>query len=467
MMYPNSVNGGSGVARLSATVIPFRSPVPRRGPVGPQPRRTPGRPAPMRPRRPPAPAPRPAGPRLPAVYPRPVPGGSKPVLLPIPNGPAQRSLVPWGFMRGLVGGLGWVLVGYELYQWMSPREGGWLNPAGWSSFPGCPEAPQWTAAVIYTGGCLRNQAGVGPTPGDPPYVLQRAKTGRRRWGVGYYKTNPGSGRADHIHSFYRDYFPPHPAAAPSEVPPVADLPTWQNPRVAVLPSVNLGYAPGLVPDWMPVAPPFVVQPSAPPFGVPVPPNPGTPQWPDRKYDVPPDTVPFPGLEPYQPPVPVPPIRPNPEGGWDVQEGAYQHGDSRVVIYPNGATSARPAQHYARRPPRHMKERKARLGPVASYLWRSFGTPTEIGDTIEVVYKCLSKKTRREEFFRARRAPGAKRMLEVIYEHINEVDMGCVVNGFIAEQIEDFVFGASGRYEAKANRDNPFNRPLGYGAGFAL
>lgn len=385
--------------------------------------------------------------------------------------PSPRNLLKWG------GAAGWILTGYALYEWLRPQDAGWDIPAGWNVFWGCDYEPEFAHTLLYNA-CIHNQAGVNDA-GEPPFILQRAVTGRRRWGAGIYRYNlSGNGRGDHIMSYYKDFFPPDPAAAPTETKPT-DIPRWHPEQRFSPPSVSLGWGPMRWPDWMPVAPGFALTPSTPPLGEPVPLNPGTPQWPERWYDFP-DTVPFPGLEPILPPIPSPqpwphpdappPVvpSPDPESPWQTNPEAVWRPDNETVLHPNGRAVSRPRpDRKPKRPPRGTKERKVRLRGAAAALWRSFNPITEFADAVQVLYNCIPYETRRSIFFKLRRQPKAAEQMAYIYRYINDIDMGCVITGYIANQVEDFILGRIGRLEAEANQRNPFGRPLGYGAGYAL
>lgn len=374
--------------------------------------------------------------------------------------PSPRNLLKWG------GAAGWILTGYALYEWLKPSQGGWDIPPDWIVTDGCDYEPEYASTVVFTG-CIHNQAGVHDA-GEPPFILGSGVSGWVRWGAGLYRYNPGSGRADHIMSYYRTFYPPAPEAKPLWQKPT-EFPRWLAPRPWTPPEFSLGWGPQLYPDWLPVAPGFAVRPETPPLGKPRPLNPGTPQWPDRWYDLP-DTVPFPGLEPYEPPVPSkePPIRPDPDGGWQTNPDAAQMPDHVTTLRPHGrASSQTKPNRLPRRPPRGTKERKVRLRGAAAALWRSFGPITEFADSVQVLYDCIPYATRRQIFFKLRRQPKAIEQMNYIYKHINDIDMGCVVTGYIANQVEDYILGRIGQLEAGANQRNPFGRPLGYGAGYAL
>lgn len=466
MRYPNSVGSVGGGARLSARPQPSPRPLPRPGPIGPQPRRAPGRPQREAPRRPPSPSPRPA-PRPPLPVPRrSSPVGPRPQWAPQPferfpkkgiwSRPAVRGLTR------LSGPITIIMFGWEAWRWFDGKQPGWYLPAGWNYFPGCDYEPEFAHQLLFNG-CIHNQAGVNDA-GEPPFILQRAVSGRRRWGAGLYRYNPGSGRGDHVLSYYKDFFPPDPAAAPTETKPT-DIPRWMPKEPAKWPSATSGWGPALYPDWQPVSPPFIEEPSTPPLGVPRPPNPGTPQWPDRWNDVP-DTVPFPGLEPYEPPVPI--RRPDPDGSWEVNPEAAERPDTQVSFNARGQAQVRQQQNKRpRRPPRGTKERKLHLRGAAAALWRGFGPVTEFGDFVDALYEGVPKEAQRDLFFKLRRRPKAIEKMEAIYDNINEIDMQKVIKAYLENQVEDFILGSIGQLEAGANQRNPFGRPLGYGAGFAL
>lgn len=375
--------------------------------------------------------------------------------------------------------LAWFFIGWEIGGYFGGNSGGWQTPdAGWVYLPGCEGEAELHSPTIYTGGCIQNQAGV--WPGDPspaPFVIQRAVTGRRRWGVGYYRESNVAGRVTHVRSYYKDYYPPHPAAAPTETKPVNDVPYYEPPKAPSWGSARLGWSPNKWPDWMPVAPPFVLEPVAPPLGTPNPSNPGTPQWPDHgpkpsrpprprpqpdpdpvPHPFPGDTTPFPGLEPYAPPVPN-------VGGLTLPISSQ---GTMIALNPNGSAKAwpRPDHGRVRRPPRGTKERKTLLRGRAAQLWRWFGPPTEFADLIDSMYKCMPKKMKRQQFIDNGFAKvGRAARAQIIYENINDLDVGCFIAAYLENQVEDFVFGRAGQAlgRASANRNSPF----GYGTGPAL
>lgn len=375
---------------------------------------------------------------------------------------------PWGrgAARLLIRGswAGWLLVGYELWNWAKPSAGGMVVPPGWNYIPGCEDPPDFYSSLLSSLGCIRNQAGPTDT-GVPPFVIQRAVTGRRRWGAGAYQVGSLPSRADHMFSYWADFYPPSPHAAPLEEQPT-DVPRYEAARPMSWPTYSLGWAPMLYPDWSPVAPGFITQPETPPLGAPKPLNPGTKQWPE--VGPLPDTVPWPGLEPYQPPVPQPVIRPTPDGGVEVNPEAEWKPDHSVSVSTRGRFETRPRPNkLPKRPPRGTKERKVRMGRVMGAIWRGISPITEFADTVDVMYECLPWLVKVKTYQRRGRQPGTAEKVALIYRHINELDMSCVVTGFIAEQVEDMFYGAIGRLEAGANQRNPFGRPLGYGAGWAL
>lgn len=312
--------------------------------------------------------------------------------------------------------------------------------------------------MSYSINCVYNQAGVTQVSNPPVQVQYSRVSGRRRYGVAWYERNPDNGRAHHHSTWWIDTYPPG-----NEVPP--DYPRPVDEQPAKYPTYRLGYGVARVPDWMPVATDYIVDADPPPLDAPHVPNPGTEQWPETGPN--PDTVPFPGLEPYQPPVPV--IRPDPEGNPELNPEAPQVPDNVTVIRGNYQVKQypRPQQRLAHKPPRGTKERKVRLRGVAAALWRSFGAPTELADFIDVLYECLPKAVKVRAYQRNGKQPGRAERMQIIYQQINGLDIACAIQGFIENQIEDEILGRIGRLEAGANQRNPFGRPLGYGAGFAL
>jgi len=374
---------------------------------------------------------------------------------------------PWARppVAPLLKGLGRVLpiwlIGSVLPSWVPPRDGEWVVPPDWVLYTQCAGDTNGLSSRLSDINCINNQAGVvNENPANAPWQIAQGLTWVR-YGVGHYWFRPDNGRADHRRSYYITL--PKPAVKPTTIP------HYVPPRAAVYPQFDIGWGPMRNPDALPVASGYIPNVGAPPLGEPVPENPGTPQWPDRgPYpDSPPDTVPFPGLEPWAPPGPV--IVPDPAGQPGINPDAPHMPDSVVNMHPNGRVTTGPATRpdRVRRPPRGTKERKTHLRGAAAMLWRSFGAPTELADFIDVMYECLPKAVKVQAYKDNGRQPGAAARSAIIYQHINDLDIACAIQGFIENQIEDEILGRIGRLEAGANQRNPFGRPLGYGAGFAL
>lgn len=238
------------------------------------------------------------------------------------------------------------------------------------------------------------------------------------------------------------------AVAPAPFPTWQPTPRWITQWFPELQPVS-GFAPAPVapplnnpfprPDpWSPESPSHGNNPPA-PAGDPVgdPPPAGDPVYPPGD--------PLPGSEPFPPVQPVAP--------------------TQVLV--QGAQVAQSSASHVRRPPRaREKERKARLGRMASFLWHAAGPITETVDFVESLYKSLPKSLRGKLWYKyGRRNLTPQEMMTELYRNSDKINIKDALVAYTQNQIEDLVFGQAGKQLAKANKKS--GRPIGFGAGDAL
>lgn len=485
MGYPNSITRG-----LAAPLSPVPSvPKPRPDPTPSRPRRKPGRPAPERPRRPPAPAPRPSPQRPSPTVPKPLPpipaepdynpaNPGKPGRKPDadPGLPYGRKKPPFGRPRlpGVLrrfGPAAALAAAAGDFFFQEPRLILGPDADEWDDvYQGCMRAGGMAPYVLtYQNVCLTRQyisePPIGVMGGDGPHLVYWPGTNifawlwRRYYSILGNVEEPveGTFTADFEFAAYKEWrtnatpgdwnppVPDNPPLAHVVVTPVLPLPLptlrpWQQSHYPHLLPVN---APDAVPQSPPVTNPIQR------------PEPWSPEAPD----VGPRPQPKPQPEPVVEPVPVEIPTVVPEIDWlpnpIVNGHVFQKGLPRPLARP----------HRARKPPKGTKERKARLSPWLRYLWNSFSPITEAIDLIDVMYECLPKDIKISAYKSRGRQPNPKERLELIYQHINDLDVACALLGFVENQIEDMLYSIGSGQIAEANRKD--NRPIGYEAGGGL
>lgn len=503
MRYPNSVSatvGGVESATFGAKPQPVPRPLPRR-PPGPQPRRKPGRPQPKPPRRPPAPAPRPA-PR--PAPPRPSPPGAPsyppsqhpPEKTPglnyknPPFRPGIKGGLPAPLLRALrlarvagriAGPLGTAMLVWDISQMANRYRGDvdevtlpwtlglhlWSFDPEYGAIAGVPGRRDLrigtsSANIRRSGGPpglnelvwafaassftpLFNQANVNQwlPPGSSFYeqgLLDVVNVGAN-FPVGVGNTDrlisidigqPGIG-ALNAHTVATYVQLPGYDAQPIEPIPHY-VPGTAKPPLFTFPMHGLGWQFGDYPLFQPVT-----QPAFSPAPRPI--------W-------------------WSPPRPH---SPTPEGS-TVGNGTAPK--PQPETFPEGATSytpnspPKPVQPTGPQPPGpRTKERKGRMGPVASRIWHSVGPITEGNDLIKIVYEALPKAVKVNAYKKYGRQPTPQEKLQLIYANATKLDMGKIVTGYIENQIEDYILGKFGKALGQASKNS--DRPIGYGAGFAL
>lgn len=487
MQYPNSIISRAGGAARPSPVP--AAPVPRPKPSPAAPRRKPGRPAPQRPRRPPtapqrpAPAPQRPGP----VRPNPTKPGRFPDRtpgLPYRNPPK----VPPIFKP-----LPWLGVGVGLFYTLTKPAGPWdvgdtVGP--WILYKRCdpPAADSTpfmvshrmygqTAGMTIIENCYNNQAGfwdgVSVNPGPPWAEASPGDTSRTRNRVVLQFVGSLShfARAHSVYTWYRRHTNAAGGIAGIDGPPYFNGPNALTPQPgpyktppSAVPAPLPDAAPG--PWWAPFFPPWFApgqvphNPAAPPVQWPAQrPEPWSPEAPD----VGPRPEPNPQPAPQPDKVPVPEIVPEvfPEVIWVPAPYVPQ-----VSISPRGTKAQpRPQEKRVRRPPRGTKERKVRFTPLMSFLWNSFNPITEGIDMINFMYECLPWKLKVEQYKKRGRQPNPGEKVGLIYQNINSLDVGCAVNSYIKEQLEDMLYALGS--SAAGNAAKKDDRPIGYEAGGSL
>lgn len=495
MNYPNSINNTVG-AKGTGLSVPQSRPFPRPQPAPPD-RRPPGRPRPGSPGRRPQPAPGPRG--LPRPMPRPgakwVPprpsiiargplplgaifrvagaafGGSVTVLL------AQWAIENWGEIQEIFNSpvppmpgdvvmpsQGWKMVTYggnaaAVYPVVTGGEqGGGLTKATFKrviygdSTPGNGNM-KWSSNTWVPDG-------VQPAPYlaaiGAQYIGGTGQVGATRAGLWQQQDQIGAnGRFRHVASFY-EYgtavtdLPPYPSGWPSPLFVPWFLPSWVP---NVFPPLT---RPGAMPGAFPVGKPLNLprpdpwSPESPDVG----PRPGTPQYP----------APAPSPTPSSPWEPVPAENPLPEG-WEpapVPHAPPRQIQSEVGAAPQNFPNAPPR---TTSPPKGTKESKGKMSRAASWAWHAIGGLTEGVDFVNNLYESLPRDLKRKYYKKYGRQPNPIERLQIIYLHINDVNIGDAVKGYIKQQIDDMISAAGSDKIAKANRIH--NRPIGYEAGPAL
>lgn len=234
---------------------------------------------------------------------------------------------------------------------------------------------------------------------------------------------------------------------------------WVSTPLQPFPDPLFPWAPSVFPHELPVGSPA---PWTPPLNFPRP-DPWSPESPSRgprPYETPaPQPKPVPKPEPLPEPVPNPAPRPN------VVQNPFPNAplDSWLPApRPNGRPQAQPKP---RPPAKHEKEAKARMGRVAGAIWGAFGPITETVDFVDVLYEALPRNLKRAEYKKRGRQPNPIERAELIYKNINQIDVGKALTGYVQNEIEDYVIGQFGKKLGEASRKD--NRPIGYGAGWAL
>lgn len=509
-MYPNSVTARArGAAGLSAAPAPSPVPFPRPQPGRNRPRRKPGRPVPQRPRRKPTapqrPAPGRAKPPSPGAVPQPTPQpydpghvgkpGRKPDRTPgLPYRRKPVKLPKWVRMSPWLAPAGAAAAYFLQSGYQPPRVelGSWWRPwsacAGMEDWdPGEPwEHVGWTFGNSRYGSdgqqdaCIGGQSGYNNThpAGEDSYDFY--PTGNNSSMLVKVYTRPGiiGTRGWHVRSFR--------ATGQGGSKLIRFWPERHVSKALPLPqSQPAHFSAGLVPWAVPPGQvPYEIEPQ--PVTQPVKrPRPLTPEMPDV------GPVPSPSPQPLPDTLPVPSELPSELPEFAFRPSPFVPG---VSINVRGRTKVRQRQHRARRPPRGTKETKVRANRILGFLWNSISPVTEAIDFINVLYECLDFKIKVEEYrkrgrnyawakerWRGRemvwdgekyvypkyegRQPNPYEKLQIIYENINDLDVGCALGNYLSEQLEDMLYalGSDKVKEVNQLRD----RPIGYEAGGGL
>ncbi len=468
MSYPNSISARRA-PRPSGSP---GEPLPRR-PIGPQPRRSPGRPAPDRPRRPspgryPAPrvAPPPRGPRS---------GGG--FVVARPAFAIGRGILPVLFRA--VPYIGWGLLGYEIgMSLFRPGSDPQLSPEPMGMIWAPPDGP-WVQTGIgdedfRTGSTARYEpryiqrtsSGYVSTTPPFPHELHRAGYGGSG-GPDPWADDPkttmsflNASEATRVSAWWAIFRAqynlfegvPDPETAPRWVPAGDPIPGTGTPAkpLIVFPHVP-AFRPwpfGDAPLITPIHPGAPATPAPRPVRNPYPRvRPLTPEMPD--YGPRPGQMPRPGG------APAPAPRPSPGPG----------GAPELVINPSGRVQPRPNPHRWQRPARGTKENKARFGPVLSFIWRSMGQITEGIDLIDALYEALPKRRKVQAYKLKGRQPNPIEKMGLLYDYIDELNVGKAIKNVIKQEIEDRILGEFGKRIGKFSRQS--GRPIGFQAGPAL
>jgi len=213
------------------------------------------------------------------------------------------------------------------------------------------------------------------------------------------------------------------------------------------------YKPTPAPIKNPIKWPDPVSPEAPDHGPR--PNPSPESWPG--YGPQPGTSPQPAPEPGTVP------NPDPDGAFkDWPASAPTPGATQS----SPGTQPRPAQGHQFRPSGPgTKEKKTRLGPVASFVWNTISPITEGIDMINIAYESLPKSMKRDFYQKNGRQPTPQEKMGIIYRNWDDIDPSKFVNDWVMNHWEDKIIGTIGSQLGEASKNDM--RPIGYGAGPAL
>lgn len=234
---------------------------------------------------------------------------------------------------------------------------------------------------------------------------------------------------------------------------------WVTTPLNPFPDPLFPWAPSVFPHELPIGSP---SPVTPPLDFPRP-DPWSPESPSRGPR--PDETPAPQPKPAPKPEPLPEPVPNPAPRPNVVQNPFPNAplDSWLPApRPNGRPQAQPKP---RPPAKHEKEAKARMGRVAGAIWGAFGPITETVDFVDVLYEALPRNIKRDAYNKRGRQPNPVERAELIYANINQIDIGKALTGYVQNEIEDYIIGQFGKKLGEASRKD--NRPIGYGAGWAL
>lgn len=150
-----------------------------------------------------------------------------------------------------------------------------------------------------------------------------------------------------------------------------------------------------------------------------------------------------------PAVIIPPTVPNPIDGTPVQvEVPVQ------IIDAGGGYTTQPPSGFGppttrpRTPPRkNEKEGKYTVKTVGGRVWVALNFVTEAKDFVDVLWKAIPKHLRSKKI--AGNPVGIPRKLEDIWENFEDINLEAAVTLFIANQIEDMVYGKLGQVTGRA------------------
>lgn len=200
--------------------------------------------------------------------------------------------------------------------------------------------------------------------------------------------------------------------------------------------------------YTPVGVPSVPIPTGPivetmPLPIEVAPIPAPVRWVD------PDVVPplHPEAEPWAPPVGVPRPRPNPEPspGTEPAVSPAPYPGLATDHVVNSEPRIRAGYAYNRRPPPPgEKEQKLITQVPPGALSRALNAATEGADLIDCLHAGLPPGGA------SRRATPQEKLVD-LWDRFGEMDWGKALSACIQNEVEDRLFGAIGRAQAKANR----------------
>ena len=153
---------------------------------------------------------------------------------------------------------------------------------------------------------------------------------------------------------------------------------------------------------------------------------------------------------------------------------YQRGYARgisqrpdIVITPGAVTTAPPSPPSQTNKPRR-KEKKYTLRSAAGGLLAVVGVITEAGDVLEAFYGGLPAKLRMGLFLRNGRKPlTPQQMMEAVYKHFDQLNVGDVLLNITSDQLEDFIIGKLAKGAGKHSGKWIGNRGPGLLVGPAL
>lgn len=125
----------------------------------------------------------------------------------------------------------------------------------------------------------------------------------------------------------------------------------------------------------------------------------------------------------------------------------------VVVDSVGVTIIPPTSHFYARPPRGTKEGKMKASPAAAAILGAISTFTEALDLIDVLYQSLPKsaKVKYKGTPYELRTPTPDQKLKAIYNGFDQIDPSKAVSNYVANQIEDMIYGKIGKASSRASQ----------------